>query len=72
MKDDIEYLTGENKELHLKVKDVCLLKASLQMELAQARKRIKVLEERDLFCGLDEGHGGVTEANNTGIEEEML
>lgn len=29
MKDDIEYLTGENKELHLKVKEVCLTKASL-------------------------------------------
>jgi len=31
MKDDIEYLTGENKELMLKVKDVCLTKASLQL-----------------------------------------
>lgn len=34
MKDDIEYLTGENKELHLKCKDVCFTKASLQLELA--------------------------------------
>lgn len=31
MKDDIEYLTGENKELHLKVKEVCLSKANLQV-----------------------------------------
>ena len=29
MKDDIEYLTGENKELHMKVKDVCHAKANL-------------------------------------------
>ena len=29
MKDDIEYLTGENKELHFKVKEVCLAKAAL-------------------------------------------
>ena len=29
MKDDIEYLTGENKELQLKCKEVCLTKASL-------------------------------------------
>jgi len=29
MKDDIEYLTGENKELYLKVKEVCMTKASL-------------------------------------------
>lgn len=34
MKDDIEYLTGENKDLHLKVKEVCLSRASLQMQLA--------------------------------------
>ena len=33
MKDDIEYLTCENKELHLKVKDVCLTKASLSLQL---------------------------------------
>ena len=31
MKDDIEYLTGENKELSLKVKEVCLTKAALQL-----------------------------------------
>jgi len=29
MKDDIEYLTGENKELQLKCKEVCLTKAAL-------------------------------------------
>ena len=29
MKDDIEYLTSENKELHLKVKEVCLSRANL-------------------------------------------
>lgn len=38
MKDDLEYLTGENKDLHLKVKEVCISRASLQMELAKARK----------------------------------
>lgn len=31
MKDDIEYLSGENKELLLKVKEVCLTKAALQL-----------------------------------------
>ena len=45
MKDDIEYLTGENKELHLKVKEVCLAKANLQLQLAQARKQLLVQEE---------------------------
>ena len=42
MKDDIEYLTGENKELHLKVKEVCLSKASLQVQLAETRKQLAV------------------------------
>lgn len=46
MKDDIEYLTAENKELHLKVKDVCLTKASLSLQLMQARKRMLLLEDR--------------------------
>jgi len=40
MKDDIEYLTGENKELQLKVKEVCLTKASLQLQLAEARREL--------------------------------
>ena len=31
MKDDIEYLTAENKELSLKVKMVCETKANLQL-----------------------------------------
>lgn len=46
MKDDIEYLTGENKELHLKCKDVCFTKASLQLELAQLRKQLRMEQER--------------------------
>ena len=46
MKDDIEYLTGENKELHLKCKDVCFTKANLQLELAKLRKQLKMEQER--------------------------
>jgi len=34
MKDDIEFLTGENKELWLKVKDVCLNNSKLKLKLA--------------------------------------
>ena len=33
MKDDIEFLTGENKELWLKVKDVCLKNSKLKLKL---------------------------------------
>ena len=30
LRDDIEYLTGENKDLRLKVKEVCLKNAELK------------------------------------------
>jgi len=30
LRDDIEYLTGENKDLRLKVKEVCLQNAELK------------------------------------------
>ena len=46
MKDDIEYLTSENKELSFKVKMVCETKASLQLQLAQALKRLRMQEEQ--------------------------
>ena len=45
MKDDIEYLTAENKELSLKVKMVCETKANLQLQLAQLQKRFRIQEE---------------------------
>lgn len=32
--EEIEYLTGENKGLHLKVKDICLQNAELKIQLA--------------------------------------
>ena len=35
MKENIDYLTGENLELQMKLKQVCLAKAALQQELAQ-------------------------------------
>ena len=34
MKDDIEFLTGENKEMLLKVKEVCLQNNKLKLKLA--------------------------------------
>lgn len=45
MKDDIEYLTGENKELHLKVKDVCVTNANLKLQIALKVKQLRVQEE---------------------------
>ena len=39
MKDDIEFLTGENKELWLKVKDVCLKNSQLKLKLADMKSK---------------------------------
>ena len=42
MKDDIEYLTGENKELWLKVKDVCLHNSQLKLKLADHKEQKRI------------------------------
>lgn len=44
--DEIEYLTGENKDLHLKVKEVCLQNAELKMQLAM---RLELRLEENLY-----------------------
>jgi hypothetical protein len=41
LKDDNEYLMGENKDLHLKVKEVCLQMANLKTLLAQYESKAK-------------------------------
>lgn len=86
MKDDIEYLTGENKELMLKVKDVCLTKASLQLQLAEARRQIDNYEEREEMSAIvineadqDDDHllnrvdaSDIETARNIGLEDDMF
>jgi hypothetical protein len=39
MKDDIDFLTEENRELGRKVKDVCLKNAQLKLKLAEMKSR---------------------------------
>ena len=41
LKDDNEYLMGENKDLHLKVKEVCLQMANLKTLLSQYESKCK-------------------------------
>jgi len=45
MKDDIEFLTGENKELWLKVKDVCLSNSKLKLKLADMKSNQRIAQE---------------------------
>ena len=45
MKDDIEFLTGENKELWLKVKDVCLNNSKLKLKLAEMKSKQLIAQE---------------------------
>ena len=47
MKDDIEYLTGENKELQLKVKDVCLKNSQLKLKLADLKSKQRMEQEQE-------------------------
>ena len=51
--DEIEYLTGENKDLHLKVKEICLQNAELKMQLAM-RLELQIEENFDNREGLIE------------------
>lgn len=49
MRDDIEFLTSENKELQLKVKDVCLSNAKLKLVLAEVNQKARrELEAREM------------------------
>ena len=69
MKDDIEYLTSENKELHLKVKEVCLSRANLQHELAQVRKQLQLQEDRHDFSDIvNEANDDLQQVNASDIE----
>ena len=84
MKDDIDYLTGENKELQLKVKEVCLTKASLQLQLAEARKQILMhQQEEEMSAIVDEAAqeddilnrvdaSDIETARNIGLEDDMF
>ena len=84
MKDDIDYLTGENKELQLKVKEVCLTKASLQLQLAEARKQILMhQQEEEMSAIVDEAAqeddilnrvdaSDIETARNIGLEGDMF
>ena len=45
MKDDIEFLTGENKELWLKVKDVCLKNSQLKLKVADLMATQRIAQE---------------------------
>ena len=56
--DEIEYLTGENKDLHLKVKEICLQNAELRLQLAM-RLELHLEEEN-----LNEGDGLIETARN--------
>ena len=59
MRDDIEFLTAENKELHLKVKDVCLSNAKLKSMLAEARMlSMREREAREMSSILQDGDVG--------------
>jgi len=40
--EDIEYLTTENKELHLKVKDVCARNAELKLNIVALQNRTSI------------------------------
>ncbi len=51
--DEIEYLTGENKDLHLKVKEICLQNAELKIQLAM-RLELQIEENFDNREGLIE------------------
>ena len=81
MKDDIEYLTGENKELMLKCKEVCMTKASLQLQLAQARRQLEMQHERqEMSAIVDEATqlnnrvdaSDIETARNIGFEDEIF
>ena len=51
--EEIEYLTGENKDLHLKVKEICLQNAELKIQLAM-RLELHLDENLDNREGLIE------------------
>ena len=58
--DEIEYLTGENKELHLKVKDICLQNAELKLQLAI---RLELHPETEI----NDGNGLIETAQNISV-----
>lgn len=83
MKDDIEYFTGENKELHFKVKDVCLQNAQLKLKVAQLEKQIAIEREQGHMSAIlaeqvdpadnsrpDES--AIETARNIGLEDDMF
>ena len=43
IRDDNEYLIGENKDLHMKVKEICLLNANLKIML----QKLQASEEKE-------------------------
>jgi hypothetical protein len=61
LRDDNEYLIGENKDLHLKVKEICLQNANLKALLAHTQT--KKLEQAVTF-----GEEGTVGAANDLIE----
>ena len=58
--DEIEYLTGENKDLHLKVKEICLQNAELKVQLAMRLELHPIAE-------LNEDEGLIETARNISV-----
>lgn len=74
MQDDIDFLSGENRELQLKVKDVCLQNAQLKLRVHQVEQNQlsnpQIISCSDLAAANQQNSGLDNFDNDEGAIEE--